>query len=158
MIFPQKQELMQSAGRLTPWGTQIKVATNFGSANQPAVFELKRMAHEKLKDLERRLEQTRPTQKGGDSSRREEGSALGLATRAITELVVGIAVAMGLGWMLDRWLGTRPWLMLVLLPFGFAAGVVNVMRLSRSKQADELMGGGAASQTPAKPVTDDDED
>jgi ATP synthase protein I len=118
------------------------------------------MAHEKLKDIERRIEQTRLTQKGGDSSRREEGSALGLATRAITELVVGIAVAMGLGWMLDRWLGTKPWLMLVLLPFGFAAGVVNVMRLSRSKQADELMGGGeAGSQAPAKPVmNDDDED
>jgi ATP synthase protein I len=116
------------------------------------------MAHEKLKDLERRIEQTRLTQKGGDTPRREEGSALGLATRAITDLVVGIAVAMGLGWMLDRWLGTRPWLMLVLLPFGFAAGVVNVMRLSQSKQADELMGGRAESQTPAQPVTDDDED
>jgi ATP synthase protein I len=115
------------------------------------------MAHDKLKDLERRIEQTRLTQKGGESPRREEGSALGLATRAITELVVGIAVAMGLGWMLDRWLGTRPWLMLVLLPFGFAAGVVNVMRLSRSKQADELMGG-AAGQMPAKPMMDDDED
>jgi len=116
------------------------------------------MAHEKLKDLERRIEQTRLTQKGGDSSRREEGSALGLATRAITELVVGIAVAMGLGWMLDRWLGTKPWLMLVLLPFGFAAGVMNVMRLSRSKQADELMGGETGTQAPAKPVMDDDED
>src|SRR5918995_3399076 len=116
-------------------------------------FELKRMADEKLKDIERRIEQARLTQKGGDSSRREEGSALGLATRAITELVVGITVAMGLGWLLDRWLGTKPWLMLVLMPFGFAAGVVNVMRLSQSKQADELMGGGKAdSQAPAKPV------
>jgi ATP synthase protein I len=135
------------------------VAANFGASNRPIVFELKRMAHEKLKDLERRIEQTRLTQKGGDSSRREEGSALGLATRAITELVVGIAVAMGLGWMLDRWLGTKPWLMLILLPFGFAAGVVNVMRLSQSKQADELMGGGEAdSQAPAPPVIDDDED
>jgi ATP synthase protein I len=122
-------------------------------------FELKRMDDEKLKDIERRIEQTRLTQKGGDSSRREEGSALGLATRAITELVVAIAVAMGLGWMLDRWLGTKPWLMLVLMPFGFAAGIVNVMRLSQSKQAEELMGGGQAdSQTPAKPVLDDDED
>jgi ATP synthase protein I len=116
------------------------------------------MADEKLKDIERRIEQTRLTQKGGDSSRREEGSALGLATRAITELVVGIAVAMGLGWMLDRWLGTKPWLMLVLMPFGFAAGVVNVMRLSQSKQAEELMGGEADSQAPAKPVADDDDE
>jgi ATP synthase protein I len=117
------------------------------------------MADEKLKDLERRIEQTRLTQKGGDSSRGEEGSALGLATRAVTELVVGITVAMGLGWLLDRWLGTKPWLMLVFMPFGFAAGVVNVMRLSQSKQADELMGGGeAGDQAPAKPVVDDDDE
>jgi ATP synthase protein I len=115
------------------------------------------MAHDKLKDFERRLEQSRQAQASGDSSGREEGSALGLATRAITELVVGIAVAMGVGWLLDRWLGTRPWLMLILLPFGFAAGVVNVMRLSQSKQADELMGGKAGSE-PAPPVIDDDDE
>jgi ATP synthase protein I len=115
------------------------------------------MAHEKLKDLSRRIDESRQAQSGGDGSRREEGSALGLAVRAITELVVGIAVAMGLGWMLDRWLGTKPWLMLLLLPFGFAAGVMNVMRLSKSKQAEELMGGKAGAE-PAKPVIDDDED
>jgi ATP synthase protein I len=115
------------------------------------------MAHEKLKDFSRRLEQTRQTQQDGASSRSEEGSALGLATRAITELVVGIAVAMGIGWMLDRWLGTKPWLMLVFMPFGFAAGVFNVMRLSKSKQAEELMGGGEDSK-PAPPLIDEDED
>jgi ATP synthase protein I len=115
------------------------------------------MAHEKLKDLSRRLEQSRQAQSAGESQRREEGSALGLATRAITELVVGIAVAMGLGWLLDRWLGTKPWLMLILLPFGFAAGVVNVMRLSQSKQAEELMGGKPGAEQ-APPVLDDDED
>jgi ATP synthase protein I len=115
------------------------------------------MAHEKLKDFERRLEQTRQAQAPAETSRSEEGSALGLATRAITELVVGIAVAMGVGWLLDRWLGTKPWLMLIFLPFGFAAGVMNVMRLSQSQQAEELMGGKAGSE-PAQPVTDDDED
>ena len=115
------------------------------------------MAHERLKDLSRRIEQSRQARSGADSSRREEGSALGLATRAITELVVGIAVAMGLGWVLDNWLGTKPWLMLVLMPFGVAAGVLNVMRLSRSKQAEELMGGKAGSQ-PAETVVDEDED
>jgi ATP synthase protein I len=72
-------------------------------------------------------------------------------------LVVGIAVAMGIGWLLDRWLGTKPWLMLVLMPFGFAAGVVNVMRLSQSKQAEELMGGKAGAE-PAKPVVDEEDE
>jgi ATP synthase protein I len=134
------------------------VAADFGcSISDKPSLSLKRMAHERLKDLSKRIEQTRRTQSGGDSPKREEGSALGLATRAITELVVAIAVAMGLGWVLDRWLGTKPWLMLVLLPFGFAAGVLNVMRLSKSKQAEELMGGKAGTE-PARTVIDEDED
>lgn len=33
-----------------------------------------------------------------------------------------------LGWLLDRWLGTSPWGLMVLLLLGFAAGVFNVMR------------------------------
>ena len=33
-----------------------------------------------------------------------------------------------LGWLLDRWLGTSPWGLIVFLLLGFAAGVLNVMR------------------------------
>jgi ATP synthase protein I len=35
-----------------------------------------------------------------------------------------------LGWLLDRWLGTRPWLMLILMFLGFAVGIRNVLRIS----------------------------
>lgn len=115
------------------------------------------MAEEKLRDFARRLEQSRQAHRGGDTSRSEEGSALGLATRAVTELVVGLLVAMGLGWLLDRYLGTQPWFMLVFLPLGLAAGIVNVMRIGRSKQAEELLGGNEAHK-PGPPVIDDDED
>jgi ATP synthase protein I len=48
--------------------------------------------------------------------------------RLSTELVAGVAVGAGLGWLLDKWLGTTPWGMIVLLMFGFAAGILNVMR------------------------------
>jgi hypothetical protein len=45
--------------------------------------------------------------------------------------------------------------MLALMPFGIAAGVVNVMRLSKSQQAEDVMGG----KGPVAPsVKDDDED
>jgi ATP synthase protein I len=37
-----------------------------------------------------------------------------------------------LGWLLDRWLGTKPWLMLVMLFFGFAVGIMNVLRISKT--------------------------
>ncbi|HEY6048466.1 MAG TPA: AtpZ/AtpI family protein [Sphingomicrobium sp.] len=38
------------------------------------------------------------------------------------------------GWLLDRWLGTAPWLMLGLMFTGFAGGLINVVRIS-GKQA-----------------------
>lgn len=115
------------------------------------------MAEEKLEDFARRLEQTRQAQRGGERPKNEEGSALGLATRAVTELVVGLLVAMGLGWMLDRYLDTQPLFMLLLLPLGLAAGILNVMRIGRSKEAEALLGGNAA-HPPVPPVKDDDED
>ena len=68
---------------------------------------------------------------------------------------VGLFVMMGLGWAADKYLGTAPWIMLALMPFGLAAGVFNVMRLSRSKQAEDILGG----KGPVAPsVKDDDED
>ena len=74
--------------------------------------------------------------------------------RAVTELLVGLAVCMALGYFADKYLGTAPWIMLALMPFGLAAGVVNVMRLANSKQADEVLGG----KGPVAPSVKDDDD
>lgn len=52
--------------------------------------------------------------------------AVGL--RIGVELVVAIVVATALGWAIDRWLGTAPWLTIVLFFLGVAAGMVNVYR------------------------------
>jgi ATP synthase protein I len=35
---------------------------------------------------------------------------------------------MGIGYYLDRWLGTGPWLMIVWIGLGFAAGVRSLYR------------------------------
>ena len=37
-------------------------------------------------------------------------------------------VGAGLGWLIDRWLGTLPWGMFVFALLGFTAGVLNVVR------------------------------
>jgi ATP synthase protein I len=39
-----------------------------------------------------------------------------------------VVVGAGLGWLIDRWLGSTPWGLMVFLLLGFAAGVLNVMR------------------------------
>lgn len=38
------------------------------------------------------------------------------------ELVSAVGVWMGIGWLLDRWLGTWPWLMAAGVALGFALG------------------------------------
>jgi ATP synthase protein I len=48
--------------------------------------------------------------------------------RLSSELVAGVVVGAGIGWLLDRWLGISPWGLIVFLLLGFAAGVLNVMR------------------------------
>ena len=110
---------------------------------------------DRLEDFERRLDKTLDAKRGAAGPDTQEGSAAGLAMRAVTELLVGLAVCMVGGYYLDRYLGTAPWIMLALMPFGLAAGVVNVMRLANSKRADDVLGG----KGPVAPsVKDDDED
>jgi ATP synthase protein I len=55
-------------------------------------------------------------------------TGFGLAMRIGTELVAAIAVGVGIGYVLDMWLGTRPWLMVVFFFLGSAAGMLNVFR------------------------------
>ena len=60
----------------------------------------------------------------------EKGGALGLAFRVSIEIVSAVAIGVGIGWLLDGWLDTTPWLMVVFIVLGFAAGILNVYRLA----------------------------
>ena len=55
-------------------------------------------------------------------------SAIARGFRLSVELVAGVLVGAGIGWLLDWWLGISPLGMIVFLLLGFAAGVLNVMR------------------------------
>lgn len=59
-------------------------------------------------------------------------SGFGLAMRIGTELVAAIAVGVGVGYVLDMWLGTKPWLMVLFFFLGSAAGMLNVYRVAKS--------------------------
>jgi ATP synthase protein I len=88
----------------------------------------------------------------GQTSAGRDMSGLGYGMRLGTEFVAAILVGFGMGFLLDVWLGTGPWLMLLMLLIGFAAGVLNVTR-SVAKMNK------AAPQPPAgATVPDDDED
>ncbi len=61
-------------------------------------------------------------------SPRGSGAAWGYAMRVSSELLAGLFVGALLGLGLDRWLGTEPWLLLVGIGLGFAAGLRNLTR------------------------------
>ena len=81
------------------------------------------------------------------------GAALGQALRLATEMVAGVAVGGFIGWALDRFLGTAPFLMVVFLMLGAAAGILNVVRTAKATQAEALAG-----KDLPQDVTDDDDD
>jgi ATP synthase protein I len=85
----------------------------------------------RLKSLGQRLDQSglRRTSETGPVSRpATDHSALARGFRLSSELVAGVLVGAGIGWLIDRGLGTLPWGMFVFALLGFAAGVLNVMR------------------------------
>ncbi len=85
----------------------------------------------RLRRLGDRLERERASSESGFSSGAPpsaDGSAMARGLRLSSELVAGVLVGAGLGWVIDRWLGISPWGLIVFLLLGFAAGVVNVIR------------------------------
>jgi len=89
---------------------------------------------EDIQGLGQRLEDSRKSEDSrgfaGSRLNPKQGSALSLAFRVSVELVSALAVGLGIGWLLDEWLDTRPWLMLVFLIMGGAAGILNVYRMA----------------------------
>src|SRR5262245_54805243 len=65
---------------------------------------------------------------GSGAQRATTASGYARGFRLSSELVAGVLVGAGIGWLLDRWLGVSPWGLIVFLLLGFAAGVLNVMR------------------------------
>ncbi len=54
----------------------------------------------------------------------------GLAYGAALVLFSSVISFCGLGWLLDRWLGTKPWLLVAGIVLGAAAGFYQFIRLT----------------------------
>ena len=57
-------------------------------------------------------------------------SGLSLAMRLGVELVSALVIGVGIGLLLDYWLETKPWFMLLFFLIGSAAGIMNVYRVA----------------------------
>ncbi|MGV3769689.1 MAG: AtpZ/AtpI family protein [Sphingobium phenoxybenzoativorans] len=56
-----------------------------------------------------------------------------LGNRVLAELIGGLAGGALIGWLLDRWFGTSPWLLLALLALGTIAAFRNIIRISTKR-------------------------
>jgi len=63
-------------------------------------------------------------------SDQEENRKAGYAYAAGITLVAVVVTFCGLGWALDKWLGTDPWLLIAGIVLGSAAGLYQFVRLS----------------------------
>ena len=69
-------------------------------------------------------------------SSKSEGSSssVGTAFKMSTELVSAVVVGTIIGFILDNWFGTKPWLILIFFFVGVVAGIMNVVKSAKRMQ------------------------
>ena len=67
----------------------------------------------------------------------KKGSFMGSAFKLGTELVAAVAVGTIIGFILDSWFDTKPWLIIIFFFLGTAAGILNVIRTANRMQKDD---------------------
>ncbi len=83
----------------------------------------------RLESLDERLDRLQQAEARRTAKRQPDPNVQ--AGQLVLSQLVGCPLGGGIvGWLLDRWFHTGPWLLLVMLFLGFAVGVWNVIRIS----------------------------
>ena len=72
-----------------------------------------------------------------DNDSKKKGSFMGNAFKLGTELVAAVAVGTIIGFILDSWFDTKPWLIIIFFFLGAAAGMLNVFKAANKMQKEE---------------------
>ena len=75
--------------------------------------------------------------KKNKDSKQSSSSNIGVAFKLSTEMVAAVVVGTIIGFILDNWFGTKPWLILIFFFVGVIAGILNVIRSGKSMQSKE---------------------
>ena len=67
----------------------------------------------------------------------QNGSFMGSAFKLGTELISAVLVGTIIGFILDNWFGTKPWLIIIFFFLGAAAGIINVIRVANRMQKED---------------------
>lgn len=97
------------------------------------VVDLERMKDDSpppsLEKLDERLRAAKAKRRSAEATSSERGKGLAFAMRIGVEIVAALIVGVAIGYFLDRWLGTKPWFLLLFFVLGAAAGFMNVFRV-----------------------------
>lgn len=91
---------------------------------------------DKKEDFEARLKRTRGTERAPNPKITAASSGAGMAQgmRIATEMVATVAIGVGIGLLMDSWLGTKPWFLIVFILLGSVAGMLNVYRIATGQR------------------------
>ena len=86
-----------------------------------------------FKEISARLEiAKKKLEKNIAKDQSSNAASLGKALKISTELVAAVVVGALLGFILDSWFDTRPWLTIIFFFMGVAAGILNVIRSAKN--------------------------
>ncbi len=71
------------------------------------------------------------------SDSEKKGSFMGSAFKLGTELVAAVGVGTIIGFILDSWFDTKPWLIIIFFFLGAAAGMLNVIKAANRMQKED---------------------
>ena len=87
------------------------------------------------KDFKTRLKIAKSKlKKNFDTEEQKRGSYMGFAFKLGTDLVAAVAVGTIIGFILDSWFDTKPWLIIIFFFLGAIAGILNVIRTANRMQ------------------------
>ena len=97
-------------------------------------------SNDPLRDLDARIQAARNQQADRSMDGPARSRDLGAGMRIAIEIAAAIGVGTAIGVLLDRWLNTSPWFLIVFFVIGTAAAFLNVYRISveldRKRQAE----------------------
>ena len=83
----------------------------------------------KLRELKDRIETAKSSNTSSTKKNKESGAGFGF--KISTEIIAALVVGVGIGLIVDKYLGTKPFGLIIFFIFGALAGFLNVYRVMR---------------------------
>lgn len=84
---------------------------------------------DKLKELKDRIETAKSSNTPNTKKNKQSGAGFGF--KISTEIIAALVVGVGIGLIVDKYLGTKPFGLIIFFIFGALAGFLNVYRVMR---------------------------